>query len=503
MIIDLTGVGTMVGRLRGERKAVKSATPGVLVGQTHTGAPVVWPAPSAERASHALVLAASGAGKTVMVASALLAEAMEAATRTPEGGQTTVVVDPKGDLVSVMLQGLTFAAPDKLSDVVYLNPFSAGGFPFNLRLLSRSNTPLDIRAMQLANLVSQVSTATGAQAHLGTGARQVDVLLHLLLGALDSVRPEGTVLWALDALTESKGLKMLAGLTAWARAKVFLASSFLSDELRASCASRLRTAFAATGQMERIVTAPACVQFADMLAPGRIVLIDLGEPPGGLQALQSFWANMLVRLLVEHLMERPSPWTGHHVRLVVDEAQIVAPVLADVAERVLTTGRSRGVSLVVLSQGTALLNEASDTLLRVLLTNTNVKFIGRLAVADAQLLAKEQSPRAGIDESIAAVRDRFLTSVCNLKDREFYALTPGSREKFTTAIVDMAAWKQAAERHAAEIEAVKTRLALPVNLPPRLTLKQAAEVAEKAAPTGKKPPASGPERPSPARSRWG
>lgn len=510
MIINLTSLGTLVrgGRSKAQISASALVDSGVVVGTTRTGSPVIWPAPSAERASHALVLAASGAGKTVLVANALVSEIIQTAETQAEQPQATVVIDPKGDLVAAVLQDLAFTAPEKLAEVVYLNPFSTSAFSFNLRLLAHGNAPIEVRAMQLANLVSQVSTATGAQAHLGTGARQVDVLQHLLLGALDALSPRGTVLWALDALSEPKGLKLLAGLTASARAKSFLMSAMLSDELRASCASRLRTAFAATGQMERIVTAPACIEFTDILAPGRVVLIDLGEPPGGLQSLQAFWANTLARILVEHLMERLSPWSGHHVRLVVDEAQIVAPVLADCAERVLTTGRSRGTSLVVLSQGTALLNQASDTLLRVLLTNTNSKFIGRLAVADAQLLAKEQSPRQGIDESISAVRDRFLTSICNLKDREFYALTPGSREKFTTATVDMTAWKDAAEMHSAEIGEVKTRLALPENLPSRLTLKQAAEEAKRAAATAaRKPPTKGPNgpapAPSPARSRWG
>lgn len=505
MIFDLTSVGTVLGKLCGRHKVLDVATHGIVLGMTTAGTPVLWPAPSAERASHAVVLAASGAGKTILVANTILSEIVATPKSASASPHAIVVIDPKGDLGFALLQGIAFAAPEKLSEIIYINPFSASAFPFNLRLLARGNTPADIRAMQLANLVSQVSTASGSVAHLGTGARQQDVLLHVLLGALEATDARGaTVLWAHDALCEPHGLKLLAGFTASVRSKAFLQSAVLSDELRASCSSRLRTAFAATAQMERIVTAPSCIQFTDLLSPGRITIADIGNPIGGLTGLQSFWANMLVRLLVEHLMERPSPFAGHHVRMVIDEAQIVAPVLADVAERVLTTGRSRNVSLVMLSQGTAMLNQYSDTLLQVLLTNTNMKLIGRLAVQDAQLLAKMQSPRSGVDESIGSTRDRFLTSVCNLDDREFYALTPGSREKFTAATVDMAAWKDAAERHASDIEAVKTRLALPPNLPSRLTLKEAADEAKAAAAvTKKKPTAKGQQKPSPARSRWG
>lgn len=501
MITDLSRIGvaaSRVARMFGDGKRTDAAD-GVLIGTTRRDEAVVFPAPSAEHASHALVLAASGAGKTVLVANALISEIMAASKAEAERQQATVIIDPKGDLVSAVLSGLCFFAPEKLADIAYLNLFSIGAFSFNLRLLARGNTPVDIMAMQLANLVSVVSTATGSQAHLGTGARQVDTLQNLLLGTLDSARSDGSVLWALDALAEPKGLKLLAGLTVSTRARQFLSTAMLSDELRASCASRLRAAFGATEQLERIVSAPCCLQFADILAPGRLVLIDLGTPPGGLQSLQSFWANLIVRLLVEAIMERPSPFSGHHCRLVIDEAQIVAPVLADCAERILTTGRSRCVSLVVLSQGTTLLNEASGTLLRVILTNTNFKIIGRLAAADAQLLARESTPKLGIDESASATRERFCTSVCNLPDREFYVMTPGGRDRFTSTSVDLPAWQQAAEKHATEIQAVKTRLALPETTAPRLTLKQAAEQTNKAQKT---PPASSPAT-SQARARWG
>jgi hypothetical protein len=44
------------------------------------------------------------------------------------------------------------------------------------------------------------------------------------------------------------------------------------------------------------------------LSPGRITLVDLGRPVGGLTSLQAFYANVLCCLAIEHLMERRSPW---------------------------------------------------------------------------------------------------------------------------------------------------------------------------------------------------
>lgn len=176
-----------------------------------------------------------------------------------------LVLDPKGDLVKAILQGICHFAPEFLARTYYLNPFTDYGFQLNLNMLVRQGgkeesgkcgqgIPLDIWALQLAGLVASVSTGQGAQKHLGAGARQLDVLQHVILGALDCDKPGANILWALDALVIPQGLRRLGGLTNSARAREFLLSAHLSDELRASCASRLRTAFAATEALERIVT---------------------------------------------------------------------------------------------------------------------------------------------------------------------------------------------------------------------------------------------------------
>lgn len=459
MTADLTRFFLGLGRVRGARKELHAGDAGTSIGTTNDGRLIGWPQPSRDAASHVLLLGASGTGKTVLAANALLTEMLSS----PSGAESMLLVDPKGDLVELIFAGLAAIDPSRLSDVLYLNPFSSGGFAFNVNRLSLGATPVDIRSMQLANLVAETSTASGAQAHLGVGSRQVDVLQHLLLAALDTADPRASVLWTLDALTLRDGFARLGAITRSRRARDFLSSAKLSDELRASTAARLRTAFAASTALERLVSAPSSVQFGDLTAPGAIAILDLGQPTGGLQSLQRFWANMMLRLAIEHLMERPSPWSGHHVRIVIDEAQIVAPVLADVAERLLTTGRSRGLSLVLLSQGTTLIEDASHTLLRVILQNTSTRFIGRLAARDAELLGREQAPVPGSDEPIGAVRARFAAAVSNLKDREFFALLPGHRDRFTSASIDLSGWERSAATEHAAIQRAKERLALPAS----------------------------------------
>lgn len=504
MTIDLTHWGLWLGRRRPQFEPASAAPAGVAVGHGDRGAVVVWPAPSSESASHIAVFAGSGAGKSVMVAAAVVAEAT--APRAPgQPPPALFVVDPKGDLAEHVLMALAATAPARLADVMYLDPFAArGGFAFNLNRLALGNTPIDIRAMQLANLVAEVSTATGSQRHLGVGARQVDLLTNVILGALGVEHPRASLLLALDALTDHKSLKALGTATSNERVKQFLLSAQLGDELRVSTSSRLRAALAASSSLSAMISAPECIQFAALTAPGSIVLADLGRPVGGLASLQTFYSNLVVRLAVEHLMERPSPWRGHHCRIVVDEAQVVAPVLSDRAEAILTTGRSRGLSLTTITQGTTLLAAASDTLLRVLMTNTPTRFVGRLAAPDAEMLAREQAPARGVDESLGSFRGRFTAAVTSLEDREFFCLTPGRRERFHTIDVDMDAWRAAGERHASAIEAVKSRLAIPPNTPRAVTLAELVATARPGlrAVANNNPRAAG-SSPGRPRSRWG
>lgn len=486
MIADFTKY--MLAFRRNKQPTVEAARDGIVVGFGEAKNAVLWPAPSAEHASHATVLAASGAGKTMLICK-VLAEEFCQPTDDETKRPSMLLVDPKGDLGEVV-RGVAAHAPDNLCRISYLNPFD-GGFPFNLTKLNRGKTPSDILALQLASLVAEVSTATGAQKHLGVGARQLDVLTNVLLASLEATDPRASVLWALDALTTNDGMKLLASITKSERAKQFLLSANLGDELRASCASRLRSAFAASQNLERIVAADAILSFEELLAPGQMCILDLGQPTGGLSSLQFFWSNLVVRLVVEFLLERPSPWQGHHTRIVIDEAQIPAVVLADCAERILTTGRSRGISLVTLSQGTVLLKDASETLLRVLLTNTPNRYIGRLSAADAELLGREVTAGPGVDESVSAIRSRFVSAVTNLNDREFFLLRPGKRERFRSADVPVEAWKQAGEEHADAIAKMKAAHALTTNTP-RVALADIANNDRKPSPRKARP-----------KTRWG
>jgi len=471
---DFTRVGVAWRWLAGRGRSQPGPPgDGPVVGLSERGASIHWAPPTPEAAQHSFVTAGSGAGKTAMLASAIVQEAVapvdDAALRT-----SYVIVDGKNDLGSVVLHGLAHVAPDRLADVRWLAPFEQHGFPFNLCKLDPGATPLEVRALALAQLTSRVSQMQG-EGGSGAGARQLDVWTHCFLGALDTAHPAASPLWALDALNEPKhGLKRLAAVTRSVRAKDFLAATELSDELRTSCGSRIRTALSLTDQLARLASTPDCFSPADLTASGRITCVMLGSPPGGIESLPRLYGSLIGRVIVEHLFERPSPYRGHHVRLVFDEAQVVASVLSSYLDALLTRGRSLCLSACVITQGTTLLHQASDTIIPLLMTNAPLKIVGRLAAPDAELLARNLGPRLGIDETVAGVRSRFVTGATNLKDREFILMRPGETTRFRSADIDLKGWDDAAVRHADEIAVVKARFALP-ETGPRLTLQEATK----------------------------
>lgn len=511
MVVDVASLAR-VGRLLFRRARIvvveDAGERGVVVGYADDGAPVLWPLPSRQAASHVLIVAGSGAGKTIMLARALVLELL--ACEALGEPIALLVVDPKGDLVAAILIALAALAPHRLRDVVVLDPFlSGGGFPLNLNRFPLHDTPLAIHALRVAQLASAVSTATGEARHLGTGPRQVELLQRTLHGALSV--PDGDVLLAVEAMLVRQGFKKLAALAADPRAQEILANTYASPDLLASCVSRLRIVFGASEGIERMVSAPGCVDFLELTQPGRICLGDFGRPVGGLPPLREFFANLTARLPIDLLLGRASPSNEHHVRIVVDEAASVT-ALADRAEELLATGRSRALSLFQVIQSPIQMHEVDPAWLRLSLGNTSTVFVGRLAAEDAERLSRGQAPGRGIDESIGAIRGRIAAAVTSMEDREFFALRPGSRVRFRTADVDLAAWQRAADEHRHEIEAAKHRLALPADLPPRRTLEQRYAELEpprrgrRATTRPAQTPAdesAAPAQPRRPRSRWG
>lgn len=458
-IIDLSNIARVIGFARRTCRKRPGLPAGAILGEGDAGK-VIWPTPTLKRAGHVFCLAASGSGKSVMMASGLVDQLLA------DPSMATLVIDPKADLVKNVVSALAVRAPERLADVVLLDPFrvvAAGHAPFafNLcRLPRTASTPAGVRALQLADIVSKASTATTA-VKVGSGHRQLDVLRNVLHAAITIDDPRAHLLLALDALVDDGGLHRLAELTTAPEPRAFLLGAKIATELAASCASRLRTALAMTQGISSMLTAESCLRFDELIGPGKICLLDLGRPPGGLTALQQFFASMFALVAVSHLMERPSPFIGHPAVLVADEAQQIVSVLGGgLGEHVLCTGRSRAVSLTLLSQATTAFRREAPGLLDLIAANAPLQIVGRLAPDDAQVFARAVAPSEGVNESAGRLRQRFAGMVSNLPDREFVALRPGSRSRFVSREVDVGAWEEALRE--VDYSALAARAEVPV-----------------------------------------
>lgn len=459
MFFDWTRLGLFITRLvqalflsRSRQRALPPARLGVPIGRTEDNVEIFFPPIEVEKSGHLALLGASGSGKTTLMAEAVVGEIL--ATAHDRAAGALMVVDPKNDLATGILERLS-DRPDLLGRVHYIDPFQ--GVPFNLAHLPTGMVSPDVRAEQLAKLVATTSASRGTDKALGLGPRQIDLLSHLFLACLTSDDPRRTPLWALDALTVKDGFRALASRTKNRRATAYLLNTRPHEDLVVSAAARIRTAFAATERIERSVRAPGCLSFDELLAPGAIVLVALGDPPGGLLELQKIWANLFVRLAVDHLLERPSPYTGHAARLLLEEAHLLGDVLSDVGEVLLTTGRSRKIGVCILAQGTVLLDAASPRLLEVIMNNVAETWIGRVAAPDALLFARSVAPRSGVVDHIREVQEKTAVTITNLPNRSFLALRPGERRRFTSFAVDQAELMKRAETNRAAIDSVRAR----------------------------------------------
>jgi|GEM_PF-1942370 len=466
-MIDVTKLAVLLGRLvarllgwvRPRRAVATGGTDRNILGHDRHGDPVEWPRPDIAVAGSVLCLAASGAGKTEMLAGAISREL----AGDSEGNDIAkriahTVVCTKGDIVHRVHAAILASCPARAGDVVLLEPFGGRAVPpLNLCKLEGDHDPA-VLAVQLADLLAKTSASVGDARVAGLGARQIDVLAQLFEAALACEHEDRSLLWALDALNDKGGLALLGKLTSSKRSKRFLLSgTAISDELTASCASRIRSAFALTPTIEAMISAPTCVPIVSngVLGPGKVLLVDIAGAPT--TTLRDVFANLLLRLVFDQALSRPSPWKGWPLRVTVDEAHTVAPTLADVAELVATTGRSKGISATYSLQSAVLLESHSRTLLEVLVGNARASIIGRVSAEDAKRFARTRAPQPGVEESFNAIQAAFAAGAANARNREFFYLTPGTQRRFRSADIPVRDWDEAAQRFASEIQQARQR----------------------------------------------
>jgi len=79
-VLDITSKALFLGHFLGSLRRLfspglgPSGLEGIPMGEAEDGSPVLWPAPSQQSARHCAVLAASGGGKSIVIALALVSE---------------------------------------------------------------------------------------------------------------------------------------------------------------------------------------------------------------------------------------------------------------------------------------------------------------------------------------------------------------------------------------------------------------------------------------------
>lgn len=456
--------------------------------------------PSTVLADHSYCGAGSGQGKTTSEADYWARRMVhEWNTVPPDQQMALFAVDMKSDFVELLLGALcSLATPAQLlAHVGFINVYARNGqpgaVPLNFARSDLANQPPAVVALQLTAVLSSASAGLGGGQRVNMGNRQSETASQLFRAVLEGP-PEANLLWALDAL-QMDDLKQLATVTRSPSVRDYLNSVELSTELVSSISSRLRAAFALYDELENAVGASTCLPWQDTVRPGAVTLLDLGHAP--LPSLAECMGNIIVRLVGELLLQRPSPTTEHHVKIACDEAQVLAESLEDVATRITTVGRSKNVSIAVFTQSTALFQQRAPELTASLLTNADTRTIGKLSVGDAEVWVRAAAPAPGVEESVGALRSRLLGIVTNLQPREFLYLTPGKVQRARSLPVDIAAWDGAKARQAEVVDAIRRRWSPAEPFPPRLRLQD--YLSANGVGRGGARPRSG----EPRRGRWG
>ncbi len=415
-------------------------------------------------------LGASGSRKsTAMLRYWVRAIAYEYEKVEPRNRRTFILNDFKGDAAEGLLQGLAAEVPQALSNTYFLNPFakssSDGAFPYNLARADAVGTPSDLRARAFAYLVGRAAN-TGVLA-VPLGGRQLELIAALAHAIFESDHPNASLVWAADALGEVNGISRLASHCRSDRARRLLLSLRLPPDVLASTGTRIRSFLCGYEDLENMVAAPSCIDWRVLTAPGAVTICHLGEPPGASVELAEFFGNVLIRGCFDFLLgSRSSPSDAHAATVAIDECQMAAGALQDSLRRVLEQGRSRNVQAQLICQGTRPLRDASGALFESLLTNAAYKVSGRLSAGDASLYVRE-ALGPGVSANAA---NRIAAELVSLAPGEFFfAEGDGRPRRFTAAAPDLAAWREAGVRRAAEIAAVKRRLC-PSPLPPAVHL---------------------------------
>ncbi len=331
--------------------------------------------------THQLLLGVTGSGKTFQ-----LVHQFVAALR--GGLRSAVVLDMKGEFAELLtdnvLPALAASLPPAEADaflrrVVVIDPFSPTHPPPLNVLVRDPGQPIGIQARGVAECF-QAATESDVSVRMET---VLDWVLRLVIetgGSFRAVR---------RALQEPAVLEGLVRRSADPDTVRYFVTRFPSEPKASKLAllSRLDR-FLALPMAELSLGAKTCLDF-DRLLEERITIVSLGAAPAGLRSVARFFAMVVFTRFVRALFRRPPRGGGFGSVIVADEWQVALnPALAEEFESILTLARSRGVHLWLANQQLAQLDRHGASLKAVVLGQTNVQVLFRMAEEDARALRR-------------------------------------------------------------------------------------------------------------------
>lgn len=367
----------------------------VVLGDDRSDTPYIMPVTDIT-GSHGWVSAATGAGKSRFVGS-IIAQLLEAVAA---GAAISVVVyDLKGELADLTLRAAGAVAArlpcgqrDRfLRCVRTIRPF-AGNYLVPLQLLRHDPS---VSVMTQAHAIAETLEMASAAALGVRQARSLTFLLALGIEAGLSL-PE----LRLRLFYDRAQVDELARRSQIPEVRLYFSRSFGGEEATSleGVAARL-DAVLRVDALKAALAADTMFDFRACCTPG-LTVVDFGDPPFGAEGAACTVAGLLLPRLAWSAFAPGRP-RGTRVVLIADEIQmaLAGTTNAHHLSRILTTGRSAGISLYSVHQGVAQLPKEFTADLG---QNVRFRVIGRSSEADAEAASEWLPVTGGMPRSRAA-----------------------------------------------------------------------------------------------------
>jgi hypothetical protein len=406
--------------------------------------------------SRAWITGASGTGKSIWLLSLILSYLQE------PGTGTLIVGDFKGELadilVNIWLPLLACKKKDSARDrflerIWIISPFSRYLPELNVTLRNR-DIPIELQAYDVANTVSN------SLDNSNWGIRMEGLLKHIVKLACELELPLPQIR---KLLTGGPSLAELVRRSEDQELREYFAFRFPNEAPATihAIASRLDNLFLLP-ETRQVLSGRTMLDFSRLLEEKAIVIINLGNPQLGLEALSRFWGSLLLVKLSRAIMSRPIQTSTKPACIILDEFQVALNATqAESFERLLTQSRYKKVGFFLACQQVAQIAKVSPSLVSIMANNTTLQVCFR---TDEARHLEQALPVTGLRPrrepgipipgegtrcmSSSEERKALLEDIARLPHRHFYLSLKGRHQAqlLRTGSVDLAGARRQLEQ---------------------------------------------------------